>query len=312
MDFKTYLKNTQHSNTTIEHYYMHTMDFINFLDKDNTEVENCTEKEIMLYLQDLQKRKLSQATKKIRIYALKQFFEYQIETGMRTDNPAKRIKIKGTQKQKAYQVFTMQELQNIYQNYEVPQNNDKRSHHNWFTTYRLSRERNKVILGLLVYQGLSTAEIQRILVEDLDLRNGKIDIRGGRIGKDRTLELKSHQIMDLMEYQYKTRAELLKYQSNPETGKLFLGTPPSGKTKAEDKAKLNIFDALATELKKQYPKLINLQHIRTSVITYWLRKYNLRQVQYQAGHKNIYSTELYLVNDMEDLQTEINQYHPLQ
>lgn len=312
MDFKSYLKNTEHSKTTIEHYYMHTMEFIDFLDKDNTEVDNCTEKEIMLYLQYLQKRKISQATKKIRIYALKQFFDYQIETGTRINNPARRIKIKGVQKQKAYQVFTMQELQNIYQNYEVPKEKDSRSHHNWFAAYRLSRERNKVIIGLLIYQGITTAEVGRILLEDLDLRNGKIDIRGGRIGRDRTLELKSHQIMDLMEYQYKTRAELLKYQSNPDTKRLFLCTPPSGKTKTEEKGKLNIFDAMTKELKQQYPKLINLQHIRTSVITYWLKKYNLRQVQYQAGHKNIYSTELYLVNDIDDLQTEINQYHPLQ
>ncbi|WP_379968013.1 tyrosine-type recombinase/integrase [Epilithonimonas sp. UC225_85] len=312
MDFKNYLQNIELSPSTREMYYMHTMNFISFLDKDNTEIENCTEKEIMMYLQSLQKNELSQATKKLRIYAIKHFFEYQIETGERTDNPAKRIKIKGTVKQRVYPSITMQELQNIYQNYEIPKVDDKRSHHNWFDNYRISRERNKVILGLLVYQGITTAEIGRILLEDLDLRAGKIDIRGGRIGRDRTLELKSHQIMDLMEYQYKTRAELLKYQNDTQTKKLFLSMPPSGKTKTESDETLHIFKRLTSELKEQYPKLINLQHIRTSVIINWLKKYNLRQVQYKAGHKNIYSTELYLVNDIDDLQTEINQYHPLQ
>jgi integrase/recombinase XerD len=311
MDFKNYLKNTDHSKTTTETYYLYVMEFIGFLDKDNTEAENSTEKEIMLYLQYLQKKGLSQGTKKIRLYALKQFFEYQIETGIRTDNPAKRIKLKGGEKQKIYPSLTMQELQEIYQNYEIPKMDDKRNHHNWFTHYRISRERNKVIVGLFVYQGITTAEVGRILIEDLDLRNGKIDIRGGRIGRDRTLELKSHQIMDLMEYQYKTRTELLKYQSSTETKQLFLSMPPSGKLKAEPEETLNVFKRLTAELKAQYPKLINLQHIRTSVIINWLKKYNLRQVQYKAGHKNIYSTELYLVNDIEDLQTEINQFHPL-
>ncbi|WP_304343584.1 site-specific integrase [Chryseobacterium koreense] len=311
MDFKSYLRNRELSKTTIESYYNHTMYFIAFLDKDNTEVENCTEKEILLYLKKMQKNGVSQKTKLLRIYALRHFFEYQIETGIRTDNPAKRIKLKGGQKQKIYPNLTAQELQELYQNYEVPKTGDKRSHHNWFSNYRISRERNKVMLGLFVYQGITTAEAKRILTEDLDLRSGKIDIRGGRIGRDRTLELKSHQIMDLMEYLYKTRAELLKYQSNPETKQLFLSMPPSGKLKSESDETLNIFKRFTEELKAQYPKLINIQHIRTSVIINWLKKYNLRQVQYRAGHKAIYATELYLVNDIDDLQTEINQYHPL-
>lgn len=311
MDFKNYLRNIELSPSTREMYYLHAMNFISFLDKDNTEIENCTEKEILLYLQSLQKKELSQQTKKLRIYAIKHFFDYLIEAGKSVENPAKRIKLKGMPKQKIYPSLSVQELQNIYQNYEIPKEDDKRKHHNWFANYRLSRERNKVIIGILVYQGITTAEVGRILLEDLDLRNGKINIRGGRIGKDRTLELKSHQIMDLMEYQYKTRTELLKYQNSTETKQLFLSMPPSGKTKSETEETLNIFKRLTAELKAQYPKLINLQHIRTSVIINWLKKYNLRQVQYKAGHKNIYSTELYLVNDIEDLQTEINQFHPL-
>ena len=56
MDFKTYLKKQELSQNTVEMYYYHTMNFISFLDKDNTEVENCTEKEILLYLSYLQKK----------------------------------------------------------------------------------------------------------------------------------------------------------------------------------------------------------------------------------------------------------------
>jgi integrase/recombinase XerD len=58
-------------------------------------------------------------------------------------------------------------------------------------------------------------------------------------------------------------------------------------------------------------KIKNLNQIRASVITKWLKIYNLREVQYRAGHKYISSTESYLQNDMEGLQEEINMYHPL-
>ncbi|KIX19615.1 hypothetical protein SY27_18025, partial [Flavobacterium sp. 316] len=247
---------------------------------------------------------------KLRLIALRHFFNFQIETGKRKNNPTTRIKLQGGQKQKLYPILSPQELQNIYENYTVPKEDDPRSHHNWFTMYKLAKERNKVIIGLLFNQGITTAEVSRITIDSLDLRNGKIDITGGRTGKDRTLELKSSQIMDLMEYQYKTRNELLKYQAQ-QTKLLFLSTPPSGQTQVKEPSTLNIYKRLTEELKEQNPKFINFLQVRASVITYWLKNYNLRQVQYFAGHKRIISTEMYLINDIDDLQKEIENYHPI-
>lgn len=310
MDFKTYLKQQELSKTTAEMYHYQTMNFISFLDKDNTEVENCTEKEIMLYLGYLQKQGIAPETRKLRLSALKHFFNFQIENNQRKDNPANRIKLQGGQKQKLYPILSPQELQSIYENYTVPKEDDPRSHHNWFNAYKLSKERNKVIIGLLFNQGITTAEVSRITTDSLDLRNGKIDITGGRTGKDRTLELKSSQIMDLMEYQYKTRNELLKYHKEP-TKQLFLSTPASGQTQVNDVNAFNIFKRLTDELKEQNPKFINFLQVRASVITYWLKNYNLRQVQYMAGHKRIISTEMYLINDIDDLQKEIDSFHPI-
>ena len=310
MDFRSYLKQQELSKTTVEMYHYHTLDFITFLEKDNTEAENCTEKEILLYLSRLQKKGLDNVTRKLRLYALKHFFDFQIQNNQRENNPAKRVKIASGQKQKLYPILSPQELQSIYESYEVPKENDVRSHHNWFTSYRLSKERNKVIIGLLFNQGITTAEVNRLQLEDLDLRKGTIDIRGGRIGKDRTMELKSSQIMDLMEYQYKTRTELLKYYKEP-TKQLFLSTPQVGQTQVIGTGTLNIFKRLTEELKDKNPKFINFLQVRASVITYWLKNYNLREVQYKAGHKHIISTEMYLINDIDDLQKEIDSYHPI-
>jgi integrase/recombinase XerD len=286
------------------------MDFISFLDADNTEIENCTEKEIMLYLNKLQKKGIDNATKKLRLYALKHFFNFQIEHHKREDNPIKRIKIASGQTQKLYPILSPQELQIIYENYYIPTAQHPKSHHNWFTAYKLSKERNKVIIGLLINQGITTVEVSRILVEDLDLRKGTIEIRGGRIGQDRVLKLKSNQIIDCMEYLYNTRNELLKYQ-HENTKQLFLSTPASGQTVVKDINAFNIFKRLTEELKQQNPKFINFLQVRASVITQWLKQYNLRQVQYQAGHKHIISTEAYLINDIDDLQKEIDSFHPI-
>ncbi|TRX50917.1 integrase [Fulvivirga sp. M361] len=54
-----------------------------------------------------------------------------------------------------------------------------------------------------------------------------------------------------------------------------------------------------------------MKHIRASVITHWLKQYNLREVQYMAGHRKVMSTESYQRNDTEGLQLDVDQFHPL-
>ena len=49
--------------------------------------------------------------------------------------------------------------------------------------------------------------------------------------------------------------------------------------------------------------------MNTQTVEY-LKQYNLREVQYLAGHRYISTTESYQQNDMEGLQEELNQFHP--
>ena len=68
---------------------------------------------------------------------------------------------------------------------------------------------------------------------------------------------------------------------------------------------------LMKELHKQNKQVESVKQIRASVITGWLKNYNLREVQYFAGHRYVSSTESYLINDLEDLKEDINRYHPI-
>ena len=53
----------------------------------------------------------------------------------------------------------------------------------------------------------------------------------------------------------------------------------------------------------------NTKQIRASVISHWLKHYNIREVQYMAGHRYISSTERYLRDDLEYLQDTIESLH---
>jgi integrase/recombinase XerD len=309
--FKKYLEAKDLSKSTITHYNSYLMDFLAWLDIDNTEAENATAKEVTAYLNHLKKKGQDNTTRNIRLNVIRQFFNYQIQQGQRENNPIQHLKIRGAKRKKLYPVLSIKELESLYHNYEIPKEEDPRQNRNWYAKYKLTRQRNKVILGLMIWQGLTTPEVNHLKTTDLKLREGTIYIAGSRKSNERILDLKPQQIIELMEYQHSTRAELLKY-CKEQSDSLFIGAPSAGKNTATGNDTENAWKALSKEVKKICPRFINFKQVRTSVITHWIGQYNLRQVQYMAGHRYVSTTEGYQLNNMEDLQEEIGKYHPIQ
>lgn len=307
--FKNYLQSQGKSKTTVEHYNYYLLDFISYLDRDRTEPENATAKEVLSYQKVLQKRGYENKTRNTRLSVIKQYFNYQIEIGERIENPIQHLKIRGGKQQKLYNILDKQQLESLYHEYKVPINRGKSVRKNWFKRSQLSRARNKAMISLMIYQGLTTAEVDRLEEKDLKLKEGKIYIKGSRKSNERTLELKAQQMMELMEYQYKIRAELLNY-CKEEVDNLFISTPPIGKSYNIRTDSKQVWKLLSKGVKEQNKDFINFKQVRASVITHWLKEYNLREVQYMAGHRYVSSTESYLVNNTEDLQKEIDEFHP--
>ena len=308
--FKAYLESQGKSKSTVEHYNQYLLDFLSYLDRDRTEPENATAKEVMSYQNVLKKRGYENKTRNTRLSVIKQYFNYQIELGHRIENPIQHLKIRGSKKQMLYSLLDKQQLESIYNEYKVPTNRSKSVQKNWFKRSQLSKARNKAMISLMVNQGLVTSEVDRIRIQDLKLKEGKIYIAGTRKSNERTLELKANQMMELMEYQYKTRVELLNY-CKEEVDNLFISTPPIGRNYNIRTDSKQVWKLLSKDVKEQHKDFINFKQVRTSVITNWLKEYNLREVQYMAGHRYVSSTESYLVNNTEDLQKEIDEFHPV-
>lgn len=308
--FEKYLQSKDLSKATIKHYNSQALSFITWCDIQNIEVENSTSTEITSYLKHLQNKGQQNKTRNVQLGILKHFFDYQIQAEQREDNPAKHIKIRGTKNKMLYPLYTKQELESLYHSYEIPTDEHKKSKCNWFGNYKLSRSRNKAIISLMIYQGLCTDEVNRLTIKDVKLKEGNIFITGTRKSNERTLELKPHQIMELMEYQLTVRNELQKLNPN-KTELYFLPTPAAGKKTITNNDGINIWKRLSEEIRSTNKKFINFKQVRTSVITHWLKQYNLRQVQYMAGHRYVSSTEAYQANNIEELQDDIKKYHPI-
>ena len=73
----------------------------------------------------------------------------------------------------------------------------------------------------------------------------------------------------------------------------------------------NLLQRLFIKLNKKSSEALNLKRIRASVISHWITKYNLREVQYRAGHRYVSSTEKYKQQDLKDLQEELGRYFPI-
>ena len=141
-----------------------------------------------------------------------------------------------------------------------------------------------------------------INLQDLQLREGKITVHAQRRTAARIMKLESHQVYELMDYIPETRKEFL--QSGATSSKLFLQWNDSDNFH-------NITQSMLKHLRIINNRIKNCDQIRASVITQWIKQYDLRKVQCLAGHKYVSSTEEYKANNIDELQDDITKFHPL-
>jgi site-specific recombinase XerD len=308
--FTDYLQAKDLAQATWERYLLLLEYFFKWAKKEDIQV---TKPDILKYLEYLKrKRGLQNITRNNHLIALKHYFAYLYQNEQIATNPCLFLKIRGTQKKMLYKIYTSDELDTLFDNYyhyfvrayddsHIPKNQRKQA--------KLNRQRNAVILSVLVNQGISVSEIEKIELGDLDLIKATIKIKGARRANDRTLPLKATQIGVLLDYLQNIRPQLLEYQRN-ESQKLFLPLPSaSNKTAKNDSLKYAV-KPITKQIEIIDKQFINFYQIRASVITLWLKAHGLRKTQYLAGHKSICSTEMYTGNNLDNLIDDISKMHP--
>jgi len=300
-DFTNYLFSKNYSDATIGSFIADVKRFKAWLDKENMEIENISYNDMTSFLQSF--GNIAQHTKGCYLRGVKRYFSFLIQTEERTDNPAEFIQLKGLKRKTLYDILNRQELDKLYSSYTLPDEECKDKNQNWFKAKVLAYKRNKVILGLMLYQALDTKDLKLLTVNDVKLREGKIFIPGTRRSNERELKLEALQIIDLMEYLLKTRNEILQL-TGKESAQLFISIGTSERF-------ANIMVYLVKRLQQLNKKLTSAKQLKASVIVHWLKLYNLRQVQFMAGHRYVSSTESFLVNEMEGMIEDIEKYHPI-
>ena len=275
MSFTIYLQQKKCSPATIKTYHRYLNDFVAWLAKENIEAALVTYNELLDYIRYLRNREKSKASIMMQVCVVRHYLNYLISENKRSDNPAAGVFIKGRIRKLPSGLLSMEDLELLYQQYSLQLHVE---------------EYKKIMLGLLIYQGVTVGELLRIRAKDIKLSEGRIFIKSTARSNERLLPLHVNQLLSLKQYLDKNKFD-----------ELLFTDPGIGKRIQYMFGQLHVLNK----------KVINAKQIRGSVITEWLRKNNLRQVQYMAGHKYVSSTERYQLNNIDDLKNEVQQHHPM-
>jgi site-specific recombinase XerD len=267
-----------------------------------TELEEICYQDAMMFIQWSSKHGASQKTIANYLSHIRKFYQFLISEGAVKENPVAHIKVQGIKRKVYHDVLNTEELHQLYQQYPTTIEHEPGKIIPPQQKNILSRRRNKVILSLLIYQGLRVEEVAAINLQDLQLREGKITVHAQRRTAARIMKLESHQVYELMDYIHEIRKQFLEVHTT--ASKLFLQWNNSENFH-------NITQQMLKNLRKINSRIKNCDQIRASVITQWLKQYDIRKVQYLAGHKYVSSTEEYKANNIDELQDDITKYHPL-
>jgi integrase/recombinase XerD len=247
-------------------------------------------KDVLAYIGMLRTRYTNASTLNRIVCSIKAYYVYLCDSGQRPDNPARSIGLKDPRSRdiQLQDLFTVQELEALLNRPE---------------RYGHLAGRNKVLMGLLIYQALYPVEMEALRTGDVNLEAGRIRVSGTAKTNGRELALKPNQVLLLYTYLREVRPRLLKEGTSD---RLLIGGRGEPMT-AED-----ITKQVKRSFAGLYPgRTVNAQTIRQSVIAQLLKQgHDLSVVQAFAGHKYPSSTERYRQNEIETLKAAVQQYHP--
>jgi len=278
--YKHFAKRTAHGYALmIEHYCNQASD-----------PEKAKHKDVLNYLEKQRQNGKQSRTLQAYLSAIKVYYDYLKQSGRRPDHPCKHMRLKDRIDPRIHvqDLFSSTELELLLEQSTSNKPN--------------LVVRDKVILTLLIYQGLTTKNIINLEVKEINLEQATVYIKGAAELTQRTLELHPKQIMLISRYLNEERSVLNKNHSE----KLIItrkGNPETG---------CAVRWVIAHHRHLFPNKNLSALAIRQSVIANLLKAgKDIRSVQVFAGHRSPMTTERYQQSGIEELTAAVMKFHPL-
>ena len=257
------------------------------------EPEQSNYKDVLNYIQKERSKGKKSATLMSYLAAIKTYYDYLVVIGRRNDHPCKHMRLKDRIDHRV----TVQDLLSSIE-LELLMDQPVRS----IKRKPLTMLRDKVMMSLLIYQGLTTRNIVGIELRDVDLQQATICIKPENTLNGRTLELHPRQIMLIDRYIAQERPVMNKIKSS----KLILTRHYNEENGCGVHDVVKVYKPLFPD------RVVSPLSIRQSVIANLLKDgKDIRLVQVFAGHKSPMTTERYQQTGIEELTAAVMKYHPL-
>ena len=230
---------------------------------EEEQIEEPTYNDVFSYVGSM---KVSTRVKRIRTRHIWIYHDQNTET-----NPAEGIKFR-TEQKTITESLTSEELDKKYKDFATRKLDIR--------TKEETQLRYCVLLGLVIYQAVSTKELQKLQVSDINLFDGTIRITQSERTNERELLLNPVQMLPLSKY--------------------------------IENRKGRLFDQEITGMFTQMNKYIKgISKLRSARIVCWIKEHPIRKVQYLTGMKYLSSLDNYKSHNVEGLREKVERFHLL-
>ncbi len=172
------------------------------------------------------------------------------------------------------------------------------------TANTLVQKRDRCILGMMLFLGLSRNEVTTIQLEDLKLEECRLYVSQSNTTNERYINLNPKQILHISQYLYDVRPKLeQEYKIN--TNRLFFSC---GDATGLDGA----LARLMKRLKREFHYVKDFKQFKQSRIAIWVNELGLRQAQYLGGYRYVTSVQRYDFKSIDDLKMKLEYNHPME
>jgi integrase/recombinase XerD len=281
MSFESYLQEHKKCRpSTAKLYYKYATVFLRYLESEGISIQKLTYKDLISFMVYRQKQGYKKEYINTQLSAVKHYLDFLVETQVLVSNVGSGLFIRGKHRSVPTGLLSIEELGELYEKYVVKM--DPKQHY-------VSRLREKVITGLMVFEGLLPDEMQQLKVSDLDLQKAIISVASSKRSHQRTLPLQAVQLYEISKYLSESKVSNFLFEGNVR----------------------NFVYQLFKHLRAINPSASCAMQLKMSLLTHMLKSKDLREVQYFAGHRFVSSTERYQTNHLQTLQNELSKFHPL-
>ncbi|MCE9600364.1 MAG: site-specific tyrosine recombinase XerD [Spirochaetia bacterium] len=242
--------------------------------------------DITSFLKDQKRKKISSRSLARSVAALRQFYRYLKEEKRVTKNPVDKVQAPEVQRTLP-DYLTIAEINDLF---AAIKENDP---------YEM---RDKAIFELLYSSGLRISEACGLKMEDVDMENMFITVRG-KGGRERLVPFGEHSKAILKKYTDSARGDILKERTSP---CLFISK------KGDSLNRKSVWRLLKKYLERtSIGKVVTPHTFRHSFATHMIENNaDLRSVQELLGHIDISTTQVYTHLANRTLKEVHKKYHP--